>query len=164
MANKNFWLGILVMVLAFGLFFVAGCKTEVDDNPFVGTWIGTRTVPTIPTSTYSYTIVFTDTTFEYECRVPGLLVLQLILRNSKEGFEQALRAGSDCRVIGSTVLLFAARRATPWCRRTHVVVRWPAVISLALEDHAAFAPASCGAAQPATSSLAPSDQCTNLSL
>jgi hypothetical protein len=69
--NKLCVVVMAALALVFGMVLV-GCDMEVS-NPFVGTWIGNERVPTIPTSTYSYTIVFTDTPFEYTCRVPGVI-------------------------------------------------------------------------------------------
>jgi len=47
MANRKIWLGILVMVLVFGM-TVVGCDngsgnsgSDGNDNPFIGTWTGT---------------------------------------------------------------------------------------------------------------------------
>ena len=39
MANKNFWLGMLAVVLVFCM-AVVGCDMFGDNNPFVGTWVG----------------------------------------------------------------------------------------------------------------------------
>ncbi|GHU36456.1 hypothetical protein FACS1894172_19370 [Spirochaetia bacterium] len=39
MASKKIWLGMLVMVLVFGM-AVVGCDLEDYNNPFVGTWVG----------------------------------------------------------------------------------------------------------------------------
>jgi len=40
MANKKLRLGMLVFALVFGL-TVIGCHSDTDDdNPYVGTWVG----------------------------------------------------------------------------------------------------------------------------
>ena len=66
-------------------------------------------------------------------------------------------------MIGSTVLLFVVCRLANGRRQQHFALRRPAAINLALEDHGILYARPHGLFQPATGSLVPSDQSTNLS-
>ena len=79
MANKKFWLGMLVMVLVFGMTIV-GCKR----SPLEGTWITDEEI-TISSSTYTFSrgtltvtnvfMTFIDTeTFTYTIRGNNLIL------------------------------------------------------------------------------------------
>jgi hypothetical protein len=55
---------LLGMVLIFGVTLV-GCKQDAEANPFVGTWSGSMTVPSVENGApVSATLVFTETTWK----------------------------------------------------------------------------------------------------